>query len=130
MEIFNVTCHICGKKLKEECYLKNHIKYFHNTPISECTVCGKKVKKIKLHMKTMHGDANDLKYQCNKCGKRFIRPEILKKHDMSVHLKLRPYECRYGCDMRYNEVSNRNQHEKKTHGKLFEIVNESVLYNM
>ena len=38
---------------------------------------------------------------------------------MSVHLKLRPYKCRYGCDDSYNDYHNRNSHEKKKHGKLF-----------
>ena len=38
---------------------------------------------------------------------------------MNVHLKLRPYECRYGCSFRYNDLSNRNAHEKKTHGQIF-----------
>ena len=26
---------------------------------------------------------------------------------------------RYGCDIGYNDVSNRNSHEKKKHGGLF-----------
>ena len=38
---------------------------------------------------------------------------------MNVHLKLRPYKCRYGCEFAYNDRSNRNAHEKKTHGNLF-----------
>ena len=68
---------------------------------------------------------------------------------MNVHLKLRPYSCRYGCEfgnfviskkkllklkhmiffahfvihyeffLAYNDLSNRNHHEKKKHGGLY-----------
>ena len=73
---------------------------------------------------------------------------------MNVHLKLRPYSCRYGCEfgkfvfskrknnllklkhmffshfalhyelqffscLAYNNLSNRNSHEKKKHGGLY-----------
>ena len=43
---------------------------------------------------------------------------------MNAHLKLRPYKCRYGCEFAYNDHSNRNAHERKTHGKLFTTVQE------
>ena len=39
---------------------------------------------------------------------------------MNVHLKLRPYKCRFGCDFGYNDFSNRNAHEKKKHGGRYE----------
>ena len=39
---------------------------------------------------------------------------------MNVHIRSRPYNCRYGCNMAYNDVSNRNSHEKKKHGGLFQ----------
>ena len=44
-----------------------------------------------------------------------------------MHLKTRPFNCRYGCDISYNDHSNRNAHEKKTHGKLFTTVKEEKL---
>ena len=59
------------------------------------------------------------KFICEHCDKRFFTSASLNKHIMNVHLKLRPYSCRYGCEFAYNDVSNRNAHEKKTHGKLF-----------
>ena len=35
---------------------------------------------------------------------------------MNVHIKARPYTCRYGCGAAYNDSSNRGHHERKKHG--------------
>ena len=67
----------------------------------------------------VHQTEEDKKFICEHCDKRFFTSASLNKHIMNVHLKLRPYSCRYGCEFAYNDVSNRNAHEKKTHGKLF-----------
>ena len=35
---------------------------------------------------------------------------------MNVHIRSRPYKCRLaGCDADFNELSNRNAHEKGVH---------------
>ena len=56
-----------------------------------------------------------------------MEKQKLEIHRMNVHLKLQPYKCRYGCDIAYNDVSNRNQHEKRTHGKLFVVVRDEKM---
>jgi len=68
-----------------------------------------------------------LMFQCQDCGKGFMAPHKLEIHRMNIHLKLRPYKCRYGCAFSYNDSSNRNAHEKKTHGKLFTTAKEEKL---
>ena len=70
-------------------------------------------------MKRIHTPDEKKKFQCQDCGKGFAQKDSFEAHRMSMHLKLRPHKCRYGCDMAYNDVSNRNQHEKRVHGKLF-----------
>ena len=70
-------------------------------------------------MKLRHPKEEDKKFICPECDKRFVTNHLMEKHRMSVHLKLRPYNCRYGCEFAYNDSSNRNAHERKTHGKLF-----------
>ena len=40
---------------------------------------------------------------------------------MNVHLRLRPFKCRYGCEFGYNDPANRNSHERKKHGKIYMI---------
>ena len=67
----------------------------------------------------MHTADEEKSFQCQECGKGFHKLDALKKHQMSVHLKLRPYKCRYGCTFAYNDQGNRNAHEKKTHGQLY-----------
>ena len=61
------------------------------------------------------------KHQCQDCEKGFISKHALDNHVMNVHLKLRPYKCRYGCEFGYNDPANRNSHERKKHGKLYMV---------
>ena len=110
-------CNKCGKLLRTKIDLKRHMRS-HDEKIP-CPECGVKVRNLKYHMKQAHTPDDQQPQQCQDCGKGFIDMGHLKKHRMNVHLKLRPYNCRYGCDIAYNDTSNRNQHEKKTHGKLF-----------
>ena len=82
------------------------------------------VRNLDYHIKVMHTDDKDKRFQCIDCGKGFIYKDSLEKHKMNVHLKLRPYICRYdGCDVSYNDASNRNQHEKRVHGAVQKKVN-------
>ena len=74
-----------------------------------------------------HTPDEEKKYQCPDCGKGFLTNTVMEQHRMNVHLKLRPHSCRYGCDISYNDTSNRNQHEKKKHGKLFTTEKEEKL---
>ena len=71
------------------------------------------------HLKTMHTPDEMEKFQCQDCERGFIRKGALDVHRMNIHLKLRPYKCRYGCDIAYNDMSNRAAHEKRTHGGTF-----------
>ena len=42
----------------------------------------------------------------NLAKKVFFTKGKLRSHMMSVHIKERPYSCRYGCEMTYNDSSN------------------------
>ena len=108
------TCPICGKDFSN---LKHHMKV-HNSE-EECPECGKMFRRLEIHIKTMHIPDNEKKVVCSECGKGCGNKYSLEKHMMNVHLKLRPYKCRYGCDIAYNDSSNRNCHEKKKHGGIF-----------
>ena len=73
------------------------------------------------HQRNAHTREEDKKFQCDNCDKRFITKDKLKIHQMNVHIKARPYSCRYNCGgMDYNDKSNRNQHEKKKHGSTWD----------
>ena len=133
-------CTICGKSVVN---LKNHIEFVHEGKMVECPICHRSVKalkahmltheqmqccptcgisvrSLKLHMKRVHTADEKKKFQCQDCEKGFDLKQCLEKHRINVHLKTYPYQCRYGCDVKYNDTSNRNSHEKKKHGELFE----------
>ena len=92
-----------------------------------CPECGERVRKLKAHILAVHTPDEMKKYQCQDCGKGFTFQNKLEVNRMNIHLKLRPYKCRYGCDISYNDTSNRNHHEKKTHGKIFTTAKEEKL---
>ena len=109
-------CSDCGKGFPSKGDLYNHMKSHKEK--ETCPECGAKVRCLSKHMQK-HQTEEDKKFICEHCDKRFFNVHLLNKHIMNVHLKLRPYKCRYGCEFAYNDVSNRAAHEKKTHGKLF-----------
>ena len=110
-------CHQCEFRCTSKKDLRRHLETHEEK--KPCPECGLKVRQLNAHIKTVH-TPDEMKNQiCKDCGKGFLNLGKLNKHRMSVHLKLRPYNCRYGCDISYNDTSNRNQHEKKSHGKLF-----------
>jgi len=121
-------CDKCDKTFVDAWHLKVHAR--SHVEKTACLECGVKVRKMKLHMRTAHTPDDQKKYQCPDCGKGFIDKRPLGIHRMNVHLKLQPYKCRYGCDIAYNDSSNRNHHEKKKHGKLFTTVKEEKLKEM
>ena len=92
-----------------------------------CPECGERVRHLKQHMRSVHTPDELKKFQCQDCGKGFEDKKKMEIHRMNIHLKLRPYNCRYGCNISYNDTSNRNAHEKKNHGKLFTTVKEEKL---
>jgi len=105
--------------------LKQHIFNTHDSN-GICNICGAVVKNIKRHMKNMHQPKHLLKYKCQYCDRAFQWAQDIKKHVMNVHLKERPYKCRYGCEVAYNDSSNRNQHEKRKHGCIYSGQNLKV----
>ena len=115
-------CSDCGLGFAGISSLKRHMIIHQDT--TPCHLCGKKVRCLKKHIEIMHTKDELRTVQCPECGKGFTGKAPLDKHRMSVHLKLRPYKCRYGCDFAYNDYSNRNAHEKKTHGKVFMTAKE------
>jgi hypothetical protein len=112
-EFTMVPCPDCGKMVKDK-YLKAHKDKVHSA--AACEVCGAVVKNVKYHMQSMHTPDSEKRFQCKDCGKGFMSQITLDSHRMNIHLKTQPYQCRYGCDNRYNDISNRSAHERRRHG--------------
>ena len=81
-------------------------------------------RSLTFHQQVVH---EDKKFQCQDCGKGFSIKRKLEYHRISIHLKTKPFNCRYGCEISYSDPGNRNAHERKTHGKLFITVKEQRL---
>ena len=103
-------CKLCSKEFEGEFRLKLHIRSFHAEK-KPCPLCGEMIKKMGIHMKTMHTKDSEKKYQCEMCGKGFAAVDKLQNHKMCVHIKARPFECRYGCGAATNDKGNRKKHE-------------------
>ena len=112
-----VQCKFCPK-LFTCSQLKKHVENGPHTTKKTCNICGKSIAKMKIHMETSHKSDIDKRFKCDQCSKGFISKLRLDSHIMNVHLKLRPFKCRYGCDQAYNDRSNLIQHEKRAHGVL------------
>ena len=106
--------------------MKIHIESQHvNKKLpTPCPECGAKVVNLESHIRHVHTPDDQKKFQCKNCGKGFDHMKNLDQHMMNMHLKLKPYNCRYGCEISYNDKSNRNHHERKQHGKLFISIEE------
>jgi predicted RNA-binding Zn-ribbon protein involved in translation (DUF1610 family) len=112
-----VPCPDCGKVVKDA-YLRRHQLKVHVS--SACPICGVVVKNMKVHMQSLHMDDSEKRFHCEDCGKGFMEKAVMDNHRMNMHLKTQPHQCRYGCDNRYNDTSNRNAHERRRHGGLFQ----------
>jgi hypothetical protein len=121
-----VPCEICGKLLKSYIHKKDHVKRMHRVKPT-CPICGKQVGNLKEHIGSVHTEDSDKKLKCEICGKGFVNDPALQAH-RNIHLNLKPYACREGCDMAYSDRSNRNQHERKVHGARGGMHREKAMF--
>ena len=75
----------------------------------ECIWCGKTFQqksKLKVHIR-IH--TKEYSYECEKCCKKFIRPDSLRRHMLCVHEKLKPFVCTV-CGLDLGDVDKFNMH--------------------
>ena len=82
---------------------------------TSCEICGGLFMQLVYHMKISHITCNEQKCNFGDCEKGFVDMDHLKNHNMNVHIKRKPYQCRY-C---YNDISNKSAHERCGYGQLF-----------
>ena len=109
-----IKCTLCPKYFSKA-YIKAHMTKGAHKLRQSCSICGKSVAQMTIHMETIHKENSEKRFICDQCSKGFWSIGQLSNHKMNVHLKLKPYTCRLGCDQSYNDRSNRNQHEKRSH---------------
>ena len=113
------VCDVCSKVMRNYVLLMEHKRSKHNSKDKMCKICFKSVSHMRSHIVTVHTKEEDKPFFCDKCEKGFSSNKQLTNHQFSVHLKSRPYKCRYNCGADYNDPSNMYQHEKRKHGALF-----------
>lgn len=83
------VCDFCKKTFKLQSLLKRH---------------------ILIHVEE---EQQNRKHKCDKCEASFKRPEHLRLHLNSVHLKYKPYKCEHpGCEKSFAQIGDRNVHMK------------------
>jgi len=117
-----VACDECDKTFMREKNLAKHKALQHSECDILCSQCAKVFKNsrnLRLHYKVVH-ESERLPFECDVCKKRFIGRNKLAQHKINVHVKSRPHSCRYKeCGKAYNDTSNRNCHERRSHGATF-----------
>ena len=114
------VCDICCKKLKGNRQLNLHKKSSHKDK-TPCPHCGKIIKKMQRHIKTAHVEDSEKKYKCTHCKKGFIDNNKLESHVRSIHVKDKPFVCRFMCGVACNDKGNRKKHEIARHGVYSDI---------
>ncbi|XP_031628848.1 zinc finger protein 555-like [Contarinia nasturtii] len=74
---------------------KSRFPLIHRGKTFECHLCHRVIKDIvslRRHMRRIHFPF-EKRYNCEKCGKRFVHPYELRNHNESVHLKIRKSLC-------------------------------------
>lgn len=125
-----VKCMICNLEMIGRGTLRSHIRNFHSNiserkamgaRCEECNISFKCPSDEKQHMLRKHTPESEWPFGCEHCERRFVKKVFLRDHIIQVHLKTRPYKCRYGCGQGYNDHSSRCKHEKGSHGAIFPV---------
>ncbi|KAH8258965.1 hypothetical protein KR044_012146 [Drosophila immigrans] len=95
-------CVPCQKHFHSRYTLKYHNMQQHATNEDdaalqaqhECQVCGRRMAKRFMLVQHMLMHSND-KLPCEHCGRLFARKFELEAHIRAVHLKLKPFTCKY-----------------------------------
>ena len=113
-------CDLCSKEFKGDTRLKLHIRSSHREK-KPCPYCGKFIWNLWKHIKTAHTSDSEKKYQCDECDKGFVDMYTMEGHKRNVHIRDRPFVCRYMCGIASNDKGNRKKHEIAKHGAAFEV---------
>ncbi|KAG2461744.1 ZBT41 protein, partial [Polypterus senegalus] len=109
-------CDICGRQFNDTGNRKRHIECTHGGKRKwTCFICGKSVRE-RLHLRVHH---DDKRYECDECGKTFIRHDHLTKHK-KIHSGEKPYKC---------QVCNQTFRIKKTLTKHMVIHSDARPFN-
>ena len=84
-------CEVCGRKFKQKCHLKRHLRTVHNvgdTKTFKCDACAHVTKykgDLKMHLLHVHGLGDVQTAQCDICNNVFKSKKYLQQHRRNVH---------------------------------------------
>ena len=104
------VCQHCAKEYPNEKSLKEHIKKVHiKVP---CAQCGELVGSsiMGLHIRSKHTPCDEMKYNCDICGKGFVNRGNFKDHT-NTHTGEKPYKCKF-CSSCFASRGTHAMHER------------------
>lgn len=124
---FLFTCEICKRKFRSERDINRHKLMRHMDETYICDLCGNgygDLYHLRCHIQTHIVQApHDIKniqdgnakiLDCSFCGKHFNYPRSVIRHILSVHEKVKDFECEI-CARKFSDKGELNKHKKKFH---------------
>lgn len=120
---FLFTCDVCNRKFLTAKDIKRHKLMKHQNEAFICDLCGHgygDLYHIRLHIQNhIAADVRNSQdpsrvLDCSICGKHFNYPRSVVRHILSVHEKVKDFECEY-CDKRFSDKGDLNKHMKRFH---------------
>ncbi|XP_034482118.1 zinc finger protein 470 [Drosophila innubila] len=105
-------CDVCQKHFHSRYTLKYHTMQQHSDADGvqhECQICGRRLAKRFMLVQHMLMHTAD-KMPCEHCGRLFARKFELEAHIRAVHLKLKPFDCKY-CSESFASRKTLRHHE-------------------
>ncbi len=92
-----MVCKVCGLEFEYRYMYRHHMDVIHQRRYNyKCTYCAFKCQTIGAMRSHLHIHPWQ-PHQCNRCGKSFDMPELLKKHILGVHQGSKRHACHL-CD--------------------------------
>lgn len=126
-----LLCDNCGRSYKSRSSLIKHLKTHRNaTETAEqsivkqtqgeinslaCSTCGRlcSTRKALLSHTRLHS-SNRPVFKCDLCDRQYFEKRSLREH-MTVHSRVKLFECTYGCGKAFAHKSSRRHHHKSYH---------------
>ena len=108
-----ISCEVCGKVLKNERYLKDHMIGHSAGKRFSCELCGKSFRWPNGLLKHKKYHSDEMPFSCNICNKSFREKATLQNHKI-IHNKDLYFKCEL-CLRTFSFQSALNRHCVRVH---------------
>lgn len=117
-KLLKLTCHLCGKKFKDQDIFDGHLKVHEGLSAFTCEYCDKTFNYKNNYQTHILSHTNERPFPCTLCEKSFR-----SKWDLTIHLRvhndIRKYECNI-CGKKFRVSSHMTSHQYSHFSKSFE----------